>query len=45
VVGGGGEGRLERLELKDRQSGEVEAVPAALFVLIGAQPFTHWLPA
>jgi thioredoxin reductase (NADPH) len=46
VVGGGGEGRLERLELKDRQSGEVEAVPAAaLFVLIGAQPFTHWLPS
>ena len=46
VVGGGGEGRLERLELKDRHSGEVEAVPAAaLFVLIGAQPFTDWLPS
>jgi thioredoxin reductase (NADPH) len=46
VVGGGGEGRLERLELKDRPSGEVEAVPAAaLFVLIGAQPFNQWLPS
>ena len=46
VVGGGGEGRLELLELKDRHSGEVEAVPAAaLFVLIGAQPFTQWLPS
>jgi thioredoxin reductase (NADPH) len=46
VVGGGGEGRLEGLELKDRHSGEVETVPAAaLFVLIGAQPFTQWLPS
>ena len=46
VVGGGGEGRLEWLELEDRHSGAVEAVPtAALFVLIGAQPFTDWIPS
>jgi thioredoxin reductase (NADPH) len=49
VVGGGGRGHLEWIELTDRQSGrveiEVEVVPArALFVLIGAEPFTDWLP-
>lgn len=45
VIGGGGEGRMERLELRDGVSGEVESVPAAgLFVLIGAEPFTEWLP-
>lgn len=44
VVGGGGTGRLEQLELRDRQSGEVETVPAAaVFVLIGAKPCTDWL--
>ena len=42
----GARGRLERIELKDCHSGEVEAVPAAaVFVLIGAQPFAHWLPS
>lgn len=45
VVGGGGDGRLERLALRDRASGDVATVPAAgLFVLIGAEPFTDWLP-
>jgi thioredoxin reductase (NADPH) len=45
VAGGGGSGRLERLLLRNRDSGETELVPAAgLFVLIGAQPFTGWLP-
>jgi thioredoxin reductase (NADPH) len=45
VVGGAGDGRLERLELRDQRSGQVELVPAAgLFVLIGAEPFTDWLP-
>jgi thioredoxin reductase (NADPH) len=45
VVGGGGDGRLEQLQLRDRASGAVESVPAAgLFVLIGAEPFTEWLP-
>src|SRR5262249_7204263 len=42
---GGGDGRLERLELRDQNSGKVESVSAAgLFVLIGTEPFTHWLP-
>jgi thioredoxin reductase (NADPH) len=45
VAGGGGSGHLEQLLLRDRDSGEAELVPAAgLFVLIGAQPFTSWLP-
>jgi thioredoxin reductase (NADPH) len=45
VAGGGGDGHLEHLELRDRRSGNVESVPAAgLFVLIGAEPFTGWLP-
>jgi thioredoxin reductase (NADPH) len=45
VVGGGGDGRLEYLRVRDRLSGDVESMPAAgLFVLIGAEPFTEWLP-
>ncbi|MDP8950361.1 MAG: NAD(P)/FAD-dependent oxidoreductase, partial [Actinomycetota bacterium] len=45
VVDGGGEGRLERLVLEDSASGLTETVPAAaLFVLIGAEPRTEWLP-
>jgi thioredoxin reductase (NADPH) len=45
VAGGGGSGHLERLLLRNRDSGETEVVPAAgLFVLIGAEPFTGWLP-
>ena len=45
VVGGGGKGRLESLVLEDAVSGERETVDAAaLFVLIGAQPHTGWLP-
>jgi thioredoxin reductase (NADPH) len=45
VAGGGGGGHLEHLLLRDRDSGETEQVPAAgMFVLIGAQPFTGWLP-
>lgn len=45
VVGGGGEGRLERLVLADAASGASETVRAsALFVLIGAVPHTGWLP-
>ena len=46
VVGGGGDGRLEWLDLKDRTTGAIErAKAAALFVLIGAEPCTNWLPA
>src|SRR5215208_980726 len=45
VVGGGGQGRLERLVLEDSASGTTETIPAAaLFVLIGARPHTGWLP-
>jgi len=45
VVGGGGEGRLEHLLLKNSVSGLTETVSgAALFVLIGAEPHTGWLP-
>ena len=45
VAGGGGDGRLEHLLVRDRDSGRTESVPAAgLFILIGAEPFTGWLP-
>jgi thioredoxin reductase (NADPH) len=45
VVDGGGKGRLERLVLRDSASGRTETVTAAaLFVLIGAEPRTDWLP-
>jgi thioredoxin reductase (NADPH) len=45
VTGGGGTGRLESLTLQDRRSGMAETVPAAaVFVLIGADPRTQWLP-
>src|SRR5262249_51814761 len=45
VAGGDGKGQLEKLVLRNRDSGETELVPAAgLFVLIGVQPFTDWLP-
>ena len=46
AVGGGGEGRLEHLLIKDRTSEQTERVDAAgLFLFIGAQPRTDWLPA
>jgi thioredoxin reductase (NADPH) len=45
IAGGGGPGQLEYLQLRDKRSGQTEQVPAdALFVLIGAQPMTRWLP-
>jgi thioredoxin reductase (NADPH) len=45
VVGGGGDGHLEHLLLRHRDTGDQEPVPSAgLFILIGAQPFTSWLP-
>ena len=44
VVGGGGDGRLEWLDLRDRRTGEAQTVAAAaVFVLIGAWPNTNWL--
>ncbi len=45
VVGGGGDGRLEHLVLREGGTGEDETVTAdGLFVLIGARPQTDWLP-
>jgi thioredoxin reductase (NADPH) len=45
VVGGGGDGRLDHVVLRDRASGTESTVAAqALFVLIGAAPNTGWLP-
>jgi thioredoxin reductase (NADPH) len=46
VVDGGGDGWLDHLVLRDRESGGEERVDAyALFLMIGAQPHTGWLPA
>ena len=45
VAGGGGSGRLESLAIRDERTGETQTVPAAaVFVLIGAEPRTQWLP-
>ena len=45
VIDGGGEGKLERLVLENIASGLTDTVPAAaLFLLIGAEPRTDWLP-
>jgi thioredoxin reductase (NADPH) len=45
VTGGDGTGWLESLTIQDQVSGVTETVPAAaLFVLIGAEPHTQWLP-
>jgi thioredoxin reductase (NADPH) len=45
VVDGGGVGWLERLVLEDAAGARETVAAAALFVLIGAQPHTDWLPA
>jgi len=45
VVGGGGEGRLDHLVLRDITSKTESTFDAqALFILIGAEPYTGWLP-
>jgi thioredoxin reductase (NADPH) len=45
VIDGWGEGRLHGLVIEDTKSGATERVAAAgLFVLIGAEPHTAWLP-
>jgi thioredoxin reductase (NADPH) len=45
VVGGGGDGRLDHLVLRDIASKTETTVEAqALFILIGAEPRTGWLP-
>jgi thioredoxin reductase (NADPH) len=46
IVGGGGDGWLEQLVLRDRADGSEETVDAdGLFLMIGARPRTEWLPA
>jgi thioredoxin reductase (NADPH) len=46
VAGGGGDGHLQELVLRDDGTGVEETVAAdGLFVLIGARPRTDWLPA
>lgn len=45
VVDGAGDERLERISLADRAGDEVEEVSAAaLFIMIGGEPHTQWLP-
>jgi len=45
VVGGGGDGVLERIRVRDRDTGEERVEECGgLFVLIGAAPRTEWLP-
>lgn len=46
VVDGGGDGWLSHLVLRERADGAEEKVDAsALFLMIGAQPHTDWLPS
>ena len=46
VVGGGGDGWLSEVVIRDRSSGAEQSVEAeGLFVMIGAEPRTGWLPA
>jgi thioredoxin reductase (NADPH) len=45
VVAGAGDGRLERISVRDERTGDVAELEAGgLFVLIGARPHTDWLP-
>jgi thioredoxin reductase (NADPH) len=45
VVDGNGADRLEQVTLRLRSSGDTELLPASgLFIMIGAQPLTDWLP-
>ena len=46
VVGGGGDGWLQHLVVRDRATNAVETIDAdGLFLMIGARPHTEWLPA
>lgn len=45
VVGGGGSERLESLTIADHALGTIEEIAAnALFIMIGGEPHTQWLP-
>ena len=46
IIGGGGDGWLEHLVLRNLADGGEETVDAGgLFLMIGARPHTEWLPA
>ena len=46
AIGGGGDGRLAWLSLRDNAAGTTTKVEAGgLFILIGARPHTSWLPS
>ncbi|MFN8125647.1 MAG: FAD-dependent oxidoreductase [Candidatus Nanopelagicales bacterium] len=46
IVGGGGAGRLQFVDVEDTRTGEVGRRPIdGLFLLLGAQPRVDWLPA
>jgi thioredoxin reductase (NADPH) len=46
IGGGGGDGWLGHLVLRDRGTGREETVDAGgLFIMVGARPHTDWLPA
>lgn len=46
VIDAGGEARLESIVMTDRATGKIGEVPAsALFIMIGGEPYTGWLPA
>ncbi|MDP9146012.1 MAG: FAD-dependent oxidoreductase [Actinomycetota bacterium] len=45
IVDGGGDGHLEEITVRERITGQTSAFPAsAVFVMIGAEPHTNWLP-
>jgi thioredoxin reductase (NADPH) len=45
IIGGGGDGWLEHLVLRDHTEGREDTVDAnGLFLMIGARPHTKWLP-
>lgn len=45
IVGGGGQGVLEYIDVEDLATGEVRrAAVSGVFLLIGADPRTEWLP-
>ena len=46
VVDGGGRDTLEYVQLANRANGSVQELPAnALFIMIGGEPHTQWLPS
>ena len=45
VIGGSGDGRLEAVTVRHKSTGVEESLPTSgLFVMIGADPCTDWLP-